>query len=213
MKFGIHHLVLTSSLIVISIFALMIASLFDRGEVIFTDIQKYSGPIVLEQNPYTGSITPDVRLILYSNFTCPNCESFSNAARSAIADKNVVLIWKDLPNDTLNPYSTAASLAGHCAADVGRFWQYHDLLMAKKGSINDNTFTELATQIGLNPARFERCMEKKSFQPIIEQALEEARQLNITTAPTLYIGNDRFATGVMNSEALAERLDILLNEL
>ena len=210
MKLGIHHLVFTSSLVALGIFAYMIALLSQNNQVIFTDIQKYSGPIVLEQNPYLGSTTPDVRLIVYSNFTCPNCEQFSNEIRESIKDRNVVLIWKDLPNDSLNPWSTQASLAAHCAADTGRFWQYHDLLMQQHGQFTTQTFATLAKQIGLNTRRFNRCMDKKTFQPIIDQSTNEATQLNITNAPSLYVGNDHFATGIIDRATLQTRLDILL---
>lgn len=210
MQIRLHYLVFTSVIIALGIFAYMISTLFDRGEIKFTDIQKYTGPIVLEQNPYTGSTAPDIRLVLYSNFTCPNCETFSNTVRSAIEGRNVVLIWKDLPNDSLNAFSTKAALAAHCAADQGRFWQYHDLLMARRGSVNDTVFLKLATQIGLNTNRFNKCYTREQLKPVIDQAVEETQQLNITTAPTLYIGDDRFATGVVDMKALQERLDILL---
>lgn len=213
MKIRIHYIVFFSVIAIVGIFTIMISSLFDRGKIVFTDIQQYSGPLITKYNPYLGSVDSNVRVVLYSNFTCPNCEPFSKTVRDAIADKNVILIWKDLPNDSLNPYSTKASLAAHCAADYGRFWQYHDALMAKKGQFTDTTFTEIASQVGLNPNRIARCIEKGTFQPVIDQSLDEANQLHITTAPTLYIGNDRFATGVIDPKALRERIDIIMTNL
>ncbi len=210
MKLGIHHIVFISTFVAIGIFTFMISSLFDRGEIVFTDIQQYSGPIITKYNPYIGGDAPEVRLVLYSNFTCPNCAEFSKTVREAIADKNVVLIWKDLPNDSLNPYSSQAALAAHCAADYGRFWQFHDLLMDKEGQFTQTTFTELATQIGLSENRMTKCMEKKTFQPVIDQAVNEATQLKVTTAPTLFVGNDRFATGTLDPNALRERLDLII---
>jgi protein-disulfide isomerase len=211
MKIGIHHIVFLSVIVAIGIFTFMISSLFERGEIVFTDIQQYSGPIITKYNPYLGGdADPKVRLVLYSNFTCPNCAEFSKTVREAIADKNAVLIWKDLPNDSLNPYSSQAALAAHCAADYGRFWQYHDSLMAQNGQFTPTTFTDIATQIGLSANRMTKCMDKKTFQPVIDQSIDEATQLKITTAPTLFVGNDRFATGVLNADLLRERLDLII---
>lgn len=211
MKIGVHHIVFISVLAAIGIFTFMISSLYDKGEVVFTDIQQYSGPIITKYNPYLGGDKdPKVRLVLYSNFTCPNCAEFSKTVREAIAGKNVVLIWKDLPNDSLNPYSSQAALAAHCAADYGHFWQYHELLMAQQGQFTPTTFSELATQAGLSANKMTKCIEKKTFQPVIDQAVDEATQLKITTAPTLFVGNDRFATGTLNADALRERLDLIM---
>lgn len=211
MQIRIHYLVFTFVAISIAIFAFMVSTLFERGEIVFTNIQEYSGgPIILEQNPYLGSTTPDIRMIIYSNFTCPNCPTFSASVREALDVRNVVLIWKDLPNDSLNPDSTKASLAAHCAADQGRFWVYHDLLMDQRGDFESGTFSSLASEAGLNVRRFDRCLSSATFQPVIDQALEEASQIGITAAPTLLIGNDRFATGSVSAAALADRLDIIL---
>ena len=55
-----------------------------------------------------------------------------------------------------------------------------------------------------------KCIDKKTFQPVIDQSTNEATQLKITTAPTLYVGNDRFATGTLNADLLRERLDLII---
>lgn len=206
-------LIITFSLIItLLVFIFILINLFDRGSVVFTDLNQPAGPIVSQEDPHVGNLNPEIRLVLFSNFTCPTCEDFSRRVLRVIPDYDIILIWKNLPNDTLNSQSTNASIAALCAAEQNMFWSYHNQLMAKQGVLSENIYFDLANRLNLREASFRRCYERKQTESIIEDSIEEADRLGITGVPTLFIGDDRFAVGNVTEERLRERLELILSQ-
>jgi protein-disulfide isomerase len=210
MRKQVSYIIFAAMAITLTVMIFILINLFDRGKVVFTDINKPVGPIVTANDPFMGSTSPDLRLVLFSNFTCPTCEEFSNTVRKVVPDYNVTLIWKSLPNNTLNPESTRASEAAMCAGEQNLFWQYHNLLMSQKGVLNDNVYTELAIRSGIRLPKFSRCLERGKYRQPINDAIEEAGRLGVTASPTLYVGNDRFATGTISEADLRRRIELIL---
>lgn len=211
MRKEVGLIIMMSLVIVLVISIFILIELFDRGRVVFTDINQPKGPTVSSDDPFLGSTMPDMRLVLFSNFTCPNCPDFSEKVMNVASDYNIVLIWKNLPNDTINPQSSKASIAALCASEQNMFWQYHNLLMAQEGVLSDSIYLDLANRIGLRENAFARCLDRRPVYSTIEASIEEARRLNVTGAPTLYIGDDRFAVGTISESDLRRRLDLILN--
>jgi len=186
----------------------MIVALFDRDEVIFTDLDTIEEPVIRGSDPYLGSFNPDAVLVLYSNFTCPTCREMSSALKRIVKDYNITLIWKDIPNDSLNPESTNASIAAHCANEQGAFWDFHDLLLANQNELGSNMYQDVAAMLGLRAHKFNRCLKDDSIKELINTSIEEAEDLEVTAPPTLIINDERF-TGMVIENELRELLDVI----
>jgi protein-disulfide isomerase len=104
-----------------------------------------------------GNPQAKVAIVMYEDFQCPFCGRFFTDSEQTIRDtyiKNgqVQYIYRDFA--FLGPESVKASEAARCAADQGKFWQYHDYLFTHQNGENQGNFSSLnlklfAKEVGL----------------------------------------------------------------
>lgn len=203
------QLITTGSIIIaIGIFAFIIVRLFDRGDIVFTDQDTVTEPVIRRNDPFIGSTNPTSLLVLYSNFTCINCRDASNVIRRLVSDYNITVVWKHFPDNQLNPESERASIAAYCAHEQGYFWDFHDILHSNRDDLGPDVYTSAVEALGMRERKFNRCMESDESASYVNDSLKEASDLNLTAAPTLYVDTERF-TGQLDEIDLRELLDNL----
>ena len=104
-----------------------------------------------------GNPQAKVAIVMYEDFQCPFCGRFFSDSEQIIRDtyvKNgqVQYIYRDFA--FLGTESEKASEAARCAADQGKFWQYHDYLFTHQNGENQGNFSSLnlklfAKELGL----------------------------------------------------------------
>lgn len=104
-----------------------------------------------------GNPQAKVAIVMYEDFQCPFCGRFFSDSEQTIRDtyvKNgqVQYIYRDFA--FLGPESVKASEAARCAADQGKFWEYHDYLFTHQNGENQGNFSSLnlklfAKEVGL----------------------------------------------------------------
>ena len=93
-----------------------------------------------------GNPQAKVALVLYEDFQCPFCGKFFTESEQPIRDTYVKngemqLVYRDFA--FLGQESVKASEATRCAADQGKFWQYHDYLFTHQNGENQGNFSNL----------------------------------------------------------------------
>jgi protein-disulfide isomerase len=201
MKFFKPALALFSILALI-IFVFLIVKLFDRGGIEYTDEVEQTLPQLLNIDPMVGATGPQVVLVHYANFSCEQCESTAKMLRSIVEDypEQVILVWKDFPNDSLNPESTPAASAARCAQKQHHFWNYHDLLLSHQNELGDALYEAIALELDLNMWRFNRCVRKDSELDRVLESAQDADNLNLTAAPTIYVNGISYTGDVSETE-------------
>jgi protein-disulfide isomerase len=111
---------------------------------------------------------------------------------------DVRLVWKDFPLDG-HPDARPAAEAARCAADQGKFWEYHDKLFANQQSLGRNRLKEYAKQVKVDSAAFATCLDKAAHRHDVEQALSEAASHGVAATPTVFI-NGRLVVGAVPYE-------------
>src|SRR5256886_7574027 len=75
------------------------------------------------------------------------------------------------PRSTLFPYTTLfrshpqaqlAAEAGRCAEEQGKFWEYHDALLADQSKLDGAGLVKTAQTLGLNEKSFQTCLTGRS---------------------------------------------------
>ena len=124
-----------------------------------------------------GPVAAKVTIQEFSDFGCSHCRDFAqNQGQQLRAEyektgqvrfefRPFVLDW----NRTADPANAAA-----CAADQGKFWDYHDALFARQGS-SAQAFTPAAlkgyaAELGLDANAFNRCVDKRERYALLDKA-------------------------------------------
>jgi protein-disulfide isomerase len=147
-----------------------------------------------------GSDSAPVEVTEYSDFECPFCAQFASVQMPVIREQLIAtgkVRWRyrDFPLPT-HQSSRLASLAAHCAGEQGKFWEMHDRLFfqhqwAQTGKNPRGLFRDFAKGIGLDPARYDACMDAQRYAGRIQASLEEGTALGVNATPTFFVNGRR----------------------
>lgn len=135
----------------------------------------------------------------FADYQCPACARFSDAAsrlkREYVESGKVRFVFYDMP---LRQHANAmpAAQAARCAGDQGSYWQMHNLLFDRQTEWSGSdaplaVFARYAGDLGLDQRRFRNCMITELHREAVEDSLTVARQLQITSTPTVLVDNIR----------------------
>ncbi|MCC6317913.1 MAG: thioredoxin domain-containing protein [Gemmatimonadaceae bacterium] len=135
-------------------------------------------------------------LVEFSDFECPFCRELSALVRVLETREpgRIRRVFRHYPLRT-HPYARTAALASECAAEDGRFWEYHDSVFASAGPLDFAALTRIARDIGVRDVRlFTQCLRTQKHAGRISQDSAAAATLAITGTP-LVIVNGRIVRG------------------
>ena len=100
------------------------------------------------------------------------------------------LIVKDLPLAS-HPLARPAAEAARCAGAEGRFWEYHDRLFTEQPRFEREHLVRYATDLGLDAARFARCLDERRHAGAFDADVLQARALGVNATPTFLINGEK----------------------
>jgi protein-disulfide isomerase len=158
-------------------------------------------------HPSTGATSAPVTIIEFSDFQCPFCraaESSLKQVRQKYGDQ-VRLVYMDFPLG-FHPHAMDAARAGRCAADQGKFWQFHDALFLDQKKLDPDGLKQTATRIGLDRDKFNACFSSDGHNAGIRQDMAQGTALGVTGTPTFFI-NGRELVGAQPPPKFDEVID------
>src|SRR2546425_9663413 len=148
-----------------------------------------------------GEASAEVSLIEYSDFECPFYKRFHGTPASLMGRYagRVNWVYRHYPLDFHNPAARREAIASECAAQIGgkeAFWQYADAVFNQtqsdgKGLPADNSAEVIAVRLGMDRARFMRCLEDPASAKRVNEDLVDGAAAGISGTPTTLIRNNR----------------------
>jgi protein-disulfide isomerase len=151
--------------------------------------------------PTRGPENAPIEIIEFSDFQCPYCESaFStvNQVLKTYGDR-IRFTYRHYPLAN-HPRARPAAEASECAAEQGKFWEFHDRLFGDQARLGDADFKQHAAQLGLDTAQFNACVDSHKYQAQIDVDVRAANDAGISGTPAFYI-NGRMLSGAQPFEA------------
>ena len=141
-----------------------------------------------------------VVIVEFGDFQCPICRSMEPVLKRLQAEHkdDVQLVWRDFPLDG-HPDARPAAEAARCAADQGKFWEYHDKLFANQQTLGKGRLKDFARQIKLQAAAFDACVDSAAHRGDVAGAVSEAADYGVLATPTVFI-NGRLVVGAVPYE-------------
>jgi protein-disulfide isomerase len=148
-------------------------------------------PLQATKGPENAAIT----IVLFQEMGCPACIRLDKTVMDLMKNypEDIRLVFKHSPQ-TNRPSVLLAHEALEAAAEQGKFWALHDLIVSNPQRMGREDLDAYADQIGLNRKRFQEALDDHRYRPAVERDLLEARGFGVSTAPTLFI-NGRRLTG------------------
>lgn len=86
--------------------------------------------------PVKGNPNGKINLVEFSDFECPFCQRSYRTVKQIVDTygKDLRLTYLEFPLTQIHPHSQDAAEAASCAADQGKFWEYHDKLFESQGA-------------------------------------------------------------------------------
>jgi protein-disulfide isomerase len=146
-----------------------------------------------------GEPNAPVSLDVWEDFQCPACKTWSDRTKplliaSYIETGKVHFTFHFFPfiDDGRGTESDHAANAAMCAADQGRFWDYHDILFVNwngenQGAFSDRRLNAFADSLGLDTGAFGACFAEKPYDDMIQQDMKDGQALGVSSTPTIII--------------------------
>jgi Na+/H+ antiporter NhaA len=151
-----------------------------------------AAPVEPRRDHLRGRLDAPVTVVEYGDFECPYCGQAEPVLRELLADfGDVRYVWRHLPLTDVHPHAMAAAYASEAAAEQGKFWELHDLLLAHQEALTLPELVGLARQLGLDVARFRDGLGQQIGTERIAEDIESADLSGVSGTPTFFINGRR----------------------
>ena len=154
------------------------------------DGQRYeTGPMQI------GGGAPALTIVEFSDFQCPFCSRLAQSLDRLQTRGKIPIrvIFRNYPLRRIHPFAEAAAAGAECAAEQGRFKEWHDWLFAHQDSIGKLPWSAVARRTGIvDSAAFLTCQRSLRVADRLRSDSVEAARLRITGTPLVMIGRWMF---------------------
>jgi protein-disulfide isomerase len=177
-------------------------------KVFLTPPEPYRAKLDLAGAQVRGQRSAPVTLVEFSDFHCPFCRQVQPILLQILQKygTRVRLVYKDMPIDGLHPQARSVAEAARCAADQGRFWEFHDKVYANPPDGSAVRLQDYASQVGLDGQRFENCRSSRKYERDVQRDVQEGADLGITGTPAFFI-DGRVLSGAQPLETFTRIID------
>jgi protein-disulfide isomerase len=136
-----------------------------------------------------------VTIVEFSDFDCPFCKNVVATVKEVLGKypKQVRWVFRDFPLAALHPGAPQAHEAARCAAEQGKFWEYHDVLFQQSAK-GPERLKQYAKDLSLDAPTFAQCLDSGKHKAAVSRDLEEGTRLGVTGTPTFFV-NGRLLVG------------------
>uniref|UniRef100_Q01V45 DSBA oxidoreductase n=1 Tax=Solibacter usitatus (strain Ellin6076) TaxID=234267 RepID=Q01V45_SOLUE len=182
-----------------------------KVEVFLAPPPVFRSEVSVEGAPSRGGVAAPVTIVEFSDFHCPFCrkaQSVLDNLRAKYGEK-IRFVYRDFPLEGLHPQARVAAEASRCAAEQGKFWEFHDRLFHGDPDASQAALSRIAKESGMDLTAFEACRTSGKYKNSVQASAQEGARLGITGTPTFFV-NGRMLVG---SQSLDEFVSIIDEEL
>ena len=159
--------------------------------------QKATAGLISEETPTRGPDDAKVTIIEFSDFECPFCARVQGTIQAIekAYPGQLRFAFKQLPlsfHENAKPAAYAA-LAAH---KQGKYWQFAEKLWQSGGSLNEQRYVQIATELGLNMKRFNADRNSPAVVKQVQQDLMDAAKVEARGTPFFFINGEPLSGAV-----------------
>ena len=120
---------------------------------------------VTDDEHIRGNKNAKITLVEYSDFQCPFCGTFEPTVDQMLEKypDDVRVVYGHFPLRSIHPQAAPAANASECAAEQGKFWEFHAKLFENQASLSTEVYSSIAKELGLNVSKFDSCVSSNKY--------------------------------------------------
>jgi protein-disulfide isomerase len=156
-------------------------------------VEKFSTPVVTEDDHLLGSADAPVTLVEYGDYECPYC-------RGAFRDVHEMLdrlpgkirfVFRNFPLQQVHPHAEQAAEAAEAAGAQGKFWDMYEQLLQPYARLDTDALIDYAQRIGLDIPRFRADITDRRYARKIDTDVQEGLRNGVNQTPKFYVNGQR----------------------
>lgn len=161
-----------------------------------------------------GAENAPIKVTEFIDFQCPACARGAAYLKEKIQQypAAIRLELKHYPL-AMHQHGFLSSQYAECAASQGKFWSYHDLLLARQSNWKrlvdaQPAFERIADEVHLDKAELQVCLQNEATDAIIEKNRAEGKKLGVRSTPTYFVNGKM----IVGKKSLDEEIVKLLKK-
>jgi protein-disulfide isomerase len=162
---------------------------------------------VAAEGPARGPKDAKVTIVEFSDFECPYCGQAHDTVEQVMntyAGK-VRLVYRQFPL-SFHPHAAKAAEASLCAADQGKFWEYHDVLFKNQKKLEPADLKSHATEVGMDAQKFGQCLDSGDKKKAVDADQQAGLAAGVGGTPAFFI-NGIFLNGAQPIDEFKKVID------
>lgn len=158
--------------------------------------------------PSRGPADAPVTVTMFVDFACPFCADVLGTL-DQIWDEypgKLRLVIKQMPVHASAKLAAAGALAAHAQ---GKFWEFHDAMIANHPNVARAAVLQIAQQVGLQMPAFVAALDAAATHAAVEAEFADAKALGARGTPAFII-NGKLFTGARKVPAFRKLIDSAL---
>ncbi|MGH7818408.1 MAG: thioredoxin domain-containing protein [Candidatus Binatia bacterium] len=149
-----------------------------------------------------------ITLVEFSDYQCPFCARSQETVKQVLAkyEGKIHHVFMDFPLSSIHPMAMPASQAGRCAADQGKFWEYHHVLFERQRELTPDNFKKWAGELALDQKTFDACLASGKHDEAIRKSLEAGQKAGVNGTPGFFV-NGILINGAQPLDVFAETIE------
>lgn len=174
--------------------------------------------------PALGNDDAKVTIVEFGDYQCTWCYRWHKGTKDTlVADYvntgKVKFLFKDYPiNDLSDRASSLAAEASYCAADQGKYWEYHDTVYSNWGGENTGWVTrasleQFAEDAGVSDMdAFSGCLDSGKYTSTVRGNYNLARSVGLDSTPSFIVLVDGETPQLMRGAHPYSTFERVINE-
>ncbi len=168
---------------------------------------------VTQDDHIRGNFNAPITIVEWSDFQCPYCLRFNASVERIFAEygDKVRWVYRHFPLDSIHPAARPAAEASECAAEQGKFWEFHDEIFANQSRLSSGKtlYTEIARDLKLDMDKFTDCVDARKYQNKVQTQTNDGLAVGVTGTPGSFLNGIELG-GALPYEQLKPMIDDLL---
>lgn len=140
-------------------------------------------------SPRIGAANGPVTVVEFFDYQCPHCKTMATTLENFMkGNRNVQVVFKEFP---IFPGSQYAAMAALASAKQGKYYEFHNALMADKNPLTKNDVLATAKKLGINVAQLEKDMQSKDVKQELQNTIKLAQSIGIAGTPAFIVQNNK----------------------